>query len=781
MNEAAPASRPISLSWRALLPDLGVVAALIAVDVLLFWPVFFLGEFVPRGGGDLVSFLYPRYAMAARYVHHGTLPLWDPFLYSGQPYLADVQSGILYLPNLLAFFLSRSFDYHRLELLAIAHYALAGIFAYVYGRQLRLGRFGALTAGIVWEASGFLVAHLGHYNLIAAAVWLPLILALLQPALEGGSLAWVAAASLALGTSTLAGHTQLTIEIGLFLILYVLGYALANKAWFAPLRSLAVLGVWSVILCLVQLWPAYELTQQSVRADLSYSDATAFSLLPEKLILFLIPHFYGRTPDAYWGPPSLTENYLYVGILPLALAGLALLWTRDWRARTLGALAALGLFLAFADWTPLHGWLYALAPGFDKVRAPGRFILYVDFGLAMLAGIGADVLSRPLPRRRRPAFRLYLTGWTIFSFGMVAIAGPLVYLKLFVNQAQAQGLVQQIQTATDSFALTLLFVLATLALLVAYRYRWLRGKLIPAVALAVIVVDLLGNNAVINPTPNDPTVGFQHPAIVNYLNQHLGSARLDTVTGIDSIWQPDAAALYGYHSLWGLYDPFTLSDYYWLWKTYVPGRDSRLYDLLGAKYLLGKKDITLPKGKFQLVFTGDKDLNVYENPTAMPRAFYVSGSLAVSSHDAALAAIRDPKFDPARTVVVEDSAKPTTAPGATMVPGQFVVDGPNTVSVQINAPSNGYLVLTDPYYGGWEALVDGHSTTLYRADWAFRAVAVGPGNHVVTFRFRPRSLIALGVLSGLGWLAAVAYIGWQFLPRRRSAKSSRRSLASTPA
>src|SRR6185437_2573188 len=297
------------------------------------------------------------------------------------------------------------------------------------------------------------------------------ILALLQPALEGGSLAWVAGAALALGTSTLAGHTQLSIEMGLFLILYVLGYALANKSWLAPVRSLVILGGWSVVLCLVQLWPGYQLTQQSVRADLTYSDALAFSLLPQKLILFLVPHFYGRTPDSYWGPPSLTENYLYIGILPLALAGLALLWTRDWRARTLGALAAIGLLLAFADWTPLHGWLYALAPGFDKVRASGRFLLYVDFGLAMLAGIGADVLSRPLPWRRRPAFRLYLTGWAVFAFGLVAIAGPLVYLKLFVNQSQAEGLVQQIQTATDSFALTLAFVLATLALLAAYRYR----------------------------------------------------------------------------------------------------------------------------------------------------------------------------------------------------------------------------------------------------------------------------------------------------------------------
>ncbi|HEX5415629.1 MAG TPA: YfhO family protein, partial [Chloroflexota bacterium] len=230
-----------------------------------------------------------------------------------------------------------------------------------------------------------------------------------------------------------------------------------------------------------------------------------------------------------------------------------------------------------------------------------------------------------------------------------------------------------------------------------------------------------------------------------------------------------------------LYDPFTLYDYYWLWKTYVPGRDSRLYDLLGAKYLLGKKDITLPKGKFQLVFDGDKDLNVYENPTALPRAFFVSGAQAAPSHDAALAAIRDPQFDPSRTVVVEGSGVTSVPASAALVAGQFLVDGPNTVSVKVSAPGNGYLVLTDPYYGGWQAQVDGRPATLYRADWAFRAVALGPGEHVVTFRFRPTSLIAFGVVSGLGWLAAVALIVWRLIPRKQPVKDVQRRPAVTTA
>jgi hypothetical protein len=765
-------SSPITLGWW----DAAAVGVFAALDVLLFWPVFFLGYFVPRGGGDLVSFIYPRYAFVARSIRQGVIPLWDPYLYGGQPYLADVQSGLLYPINLIAFALIRSFDYHKLELLAVAHYGLAGLFAYTLGRQLRLGRFGALVAGIVWEGSGVLIAHLGHYNLVAVVIWIPLILASLQPALEGRSVAWAAGAAIVLAVSTLAGHTQLSLYVGLLILVYVVGFALAVRSWMVPLRSLAIVGGWAVLMCVVQLWPSFELTTLSVRADLSYDDAVAFSFLPQKLILFLVPHFYGRTPDNYWGPPSLTENYLYVGILPLVLAAVAIVLVRDWRPRMFATLAALGLLLSFADWTPLHGWLFALAPGFDKVRAPGRFLVFVDFGLAMLAGIGADVLSRPLARRNVPGFRLVLNGMTVFAAGMLVVAAPIVYLRLFVNQAQGEGLVRQIETATSSFALSLLFILASLGLLVAYRYRWLRGWAAPAVAVALIVVDLFGNNGSINPTPDDPTTGFQHPAVVSYLDKNLGAARVDTVTGVEDVWQPDAPALYSYRSLWGLFDPLTIADYYWFWKIDVPGRSSRLYDLLGSRYVLAHKDVVLDFKKFTRIPTDDPKIDLFEDTTVLPRAFWVGGVVPTPNHDAALAAAKADSFDPGRSVVLEasDANGAIAAPPAGPVAAQLPNDGPNTVVATIDAPSDGYLVLADPYYPGWVATVDGAPSPVLRGDWAFRAVHVPVGHHQVEFKFRPRSLVVGGLVSGVAWIMAILAVvsGVLSWARQRSAKVS---------
>jgi hypothetical protein len=465
--------------------------------------------------------------------------------------------------------------------------------------------------------------------------------------------------------------------------------------------------------------------------------------------------------------------------LPLALAGLALLTFRDWRPRVLGAIAGIGLLLAFADWTPLHGWLFALAPGFDKVRAPGRFVLFVDLGLAMLAGLGADALARPLAARRRPLFRLYLGGWAVVAVGLLCVAGPLVYLRLFLNQAQAQALVTQIQTATSSFALALVYVVATVVVLAAYRYRWLRGSALAGLVVGLVVVDLVGNNAVVNPTPDDPTAGFQHPAVVQFLQQNLGSARLDTVTGVEDVWQPDAAALYGFRSLWGLYDPLTITDYYWFWKIHVPGRSSGLYDLLGAKYLLGHKDVALDMKKFKLVSSDDPQINVYEDTTALPRAFYVGKAISAPSHDAALAAIKAPGFDPGTTVVIEGASGVANAAPFGPVAAQIESDGPNRVAARVNAPRTGYLVLADPYYGGWSVTVDGKPATLLRADWTFRAVAVDAGQHEVVFSFFPRSLLAAGAVSAVAWLVALSGVAWQLMAARRK-ETWRRAPAPVP-
>jgi hypothetical protein len=149
--------------------------------------------------------------------------------------------------------------------------------------------------------------------------------------------------------------------------------------------------------------------------------------------------------------------------------------------------------------------------------------------------------------------------------------------------------------------------------------------------------------------------------------------------------------------------------------------------------------------------------------------------------EAALAMMRDVSFDPAAEVILSDVEGPAL-PVPSAVEGRgaegAVVAGdadpvtveelarvthyaPERVEIEVTVEAPGYLVLTDTWYPGWEATVDGVPVPIYRADLLFRAVAVRAGNHRVVFAFRPMSLrvgagISLAGLVGLGVAAALA-------------------------
>ena len=97
--------------------DVIAVGVLIAVTLGFYWPLFFTESWIPKGGGDLASFIYPTYAYGARWLKRGVVPLWNPHLYMGMPFAADNQSGLFYPVNLLFFMLTPELSYEVVELM----------------------------------------------------------------------------------------------------------------------------------------------------------------------------------------------------------------------------------------------------------------------------------------------------------------------------------------------------------------------------------------------------------------------------------------------------------------------------------------------------------------------------------------------------------------------------------------------------------------------------------------------------------------------------------------
>jgi hypothetical protein len=750
--------------------DALALGAIALATVGFFWQVLFTpNTYMPAGGGDLASFLYPVYHYAARSLKQGVIPLWNPYLYGGAPFVGDIQSGLFYPVNLLAFLLVPELTYPIMEFMAVLHFFLAGTAMYFCLRYLepraRMNRLAALGGAVAFMFSDLFVTHFGNLNMIAVAAWLPLIFLFYHRAMLERRLNRAAWAGLFWGIATLAGHIQITLFIALALALYTVfqivtaPFPISNLQ--SPISNLALTIAVALGVSALVLLPSYEMAGHTLRAALDYGQASMYSLAPGQLIGLLAPNFFGRDPSHHWSPWERVEVG-YIGILPLVLALVAVLLRREKLVRFLLGLAVVSLLLALGGYSILHGWLYRWVPGFGGLRAPARFVYLMDFALAMLAALGLDTLLRPLEPGQRAIYRRLLKTAPWVMVGTALLAAPFGYFAILDAQSKDALVFWRVSMAVDSVVLFLLFLAASVVILWIRGYRWIRGRTLGLLAIGLIAVDLASTGAYVDLGHQDPTTGFHHSAAVEFLKTDTDYYRIDTRTDVWELWQPDLSLLYGIHDVWGVVNPLTLADYSRYWE-HMGSRSSPLYDFLNAKYVVGSKGVALDWEKFVSVFDGDPGVNIYLNTRALPRAFLVHQALIAADHEEAFNLVHQPDFDLATMVVVEgDGGEALPANEAETV--SIVRYQPNEILLDVAVTAPGYLVFSEVYYPGWRAYVDGHEEIIRRANYTFRAIHLEPGSHRVRSLFAPLTWkVGLGI-SLATWLGLII---WGLLSIRR--------------
>jgi hypothetical protein len=183
--------------------------------------------------------------------------------------------------------------------------------------------------------------------------------------------------------------------------------------------------------------------------------------------------------------------------------------------------------------------------------------------------------------------------------------------------------------------------------------------------------------------------------------------------------------------------------------------------------VIASKDVVLDWEKFVPVFDADPGLNVYLNREALPRAQVIHRAIAAPDREAAFAALYDPDFDPATTVVVEGGeALEVTVSTPAMI--DLEAFGPNEIWLRVDTPADAYLVLSEVWHPDWRATVDGVPAPVLRANHAFRAVRLGPGQNEVHLTFAPRSWRLGLAISGLTLLVVVGWVVWRSALRMRA-------------
>jgi hypothetical protein len=444
-------SQSTNLPPHQLVRDLLAVALLWFLVIALYWRIALAGRVL--AGGDAFTYFYPYWAEATRAAQAGRLPLWNPYLFMGAPFLANSQVGVFYPLNWPLWFLLPA---HRsIHVSIVLHLCLAAFNTYVWMRaSLRMGRVGAWTGGAAFALGGYLGAQVEHVNQLHGLAWLPLMLLLwnqsqIADRKSGGRRIRVMAfvgLVVVIALVLLAGHTQTAFISLVGLVAYGLGQSLA-KVWeslrdrenpahgkaslrqgvrvtFARLIGLAIAATLGAMLAAVQLAPTLELAQLSVRAGgLPFKERVSFSLSPYYLTRALLP--------IYADPvlPEHIEHVAYVGVAGLALAAYGIHDARRGgrssqspfsnlqdRKPAVLLLALLGLFLSLGAYNPLYWPLARFVPGFAHFRVPGRWLALYALGMAALVGWGAEALWH---RRGHISRR----GLAIFAVVLLLMAG----------------------------------------------------------------------------------------------------------------------------------------------------------------------------------------------------------------------------------------------------------------------------------------------------------------------------------------------------------------------
>ncbi|HEV8415892.1 MAG TPA: YfhO family protein [Bryobacteraceae bacterium] len=720
------------------------------LTTLFYWKILLTRQFSLLTERESVNQAYSWMQFAITSVRQGILPMWDPYTLAGHSFLGEMQTAAFYPVHLLLALIPFDSASHLSPItyhiwFAVTHVLAAG-FMFALIRELGLSRFSAFIAGICFSFGGF-VARVTWPHLLESAIWMPLVFLFLLRALRaaGARLAALDAtiAGAFLGLSVLAGGLHVILMEALVIVSAGIFHACTSKARrssvFRAALVIAVIGIVGSAAGAVQLLPSIEYSSRVLRfigpagalpanQKIPYADMND-EFLPQSIGLLI-------SPFAFNGTAGLGEaTNPYIGALPLlaVVIGIRRYWRERW-VRYLTGLAVAAFLYTLGNYSWLHGLLYALIPQLWSMREASRMVFVEDFALAILAayGIEALVVKAGEPGGAR-------AGWVGLDRTLLAI----------VTACAAALFVPAIFGKPDLNPWTMLSIVVIFASYGLFRYleHGNRGGGVRLMMVALILFDLSACDwtAVNRIAKAKSGVDYMERTLsargaAQFLKARKGTFRVqieaDPLPNIGDLFSIPTINLVG-----GVTLPFDFE------------RMMPYPDLLNVRYIVTPATEQKPGAVYQ-----DAAWKVYENPSGYPRAWLVHETRAEPSAQLAAAQLGMPGFDARRTALTEVPVALEPLAASAQETAQVSAIAPNQIELEVNAQSRGLLVLSENYYPGWRATIDGQSAPIYRVDSGLRGVIVPRGRSRVELRYVPASVYWGALFSFLGFAGALAAI-----------------------
>jgi len=728
------------------------------------------------------------------------IPMWNPYLYGGLPYVDAMHGDTFYPLAILQFFL----PIHRaLGWKLVLTVFLAGLFSYLCLRTFNFNRMVSFLGALAYMFSANLVSFVygGHEGRMYIISILPLLFLFVEKGLNTKKIIYYLGLGLSIGLLILANHPQLAYyalwALGLYFI-FRLGLKLkeTKEGSFIqkvkPIVSQVLLFVLAVMVgllfALVQILPpTIYVNKYSPRAGgKGYEYATSWSAHPEELVSQVIPEFAGlnvQDENTYWGRNPFKLNSDYGGIVSLILALLALFLVKEKKIWFFLGLALLALIYSLGAHTPIYKLFYWLVPQVKNFRAPSLILFLFNFSTVFLACFGIQKILNGLKSGDEKEILFKLLKILVIIFLVLAflftVAGNILLsiwngiLYNDISPAKKAVLAENLPNIVRGFWVSFILV----GLLAAALYLLVKEKIKPSLFVfwvsALIVLDLWRIDFKFI-KDFDYFGYFREDSAIEFLKNDKEQFRtLDlpgTYPGQNFLAFYGIAEVFGYHgNQLKIYDEFTEREYRESAPTqqefsnrYLEFLFGRKIDLLSVKYLLSRREFSHPK--FSKVFSGD-GIFVYQNKDCLPWARIVFKYEVISNKDQILKRLSEPDFDYRNSVILEEKPDLVLVKSDTISPSgsaQIVEDHINSFKVKAKLSDPGLLILSQNYYPAWKAYVDGKETKVYRPDYLFRAVPLDKGEHEVEFIYKSTAY-RIGktstLLTSLCLLAIFLYVG----------------------
>ncbi len=683
---------------------------------------------------DVVSVIYPLRSLVVDIFKSGQFPFWNKFMFAGYPLFANFQAAAL-APTMVVYTFLSNIDGWTVQV--ILQPIISSIFFFLLLRHFGLKKIPSIFGGLSYAFGGFSIIWLEWNTHALVAAFIPLIILLTDKYILSGRVMFGVLLSVSICLQFFSGYPQLVVYT-MFAVFVLVLFRLKSLSFSKILR----LGIFIVLgfgLSAIQLFPGIELFSQSQRGAEALSKDLIYLPLRD-LVVFFAPDFFGNHATGnFWGIGNYANNVNYSGLAVLMIATLALF--NLWKEKNIKFFLTLFvLSLVFSLENPITRFISSI--GVLGATSNTRILVLANFALAGLCGFGLNLLlvkNKDLkiwPLITFPIFLIaasfYVKNLSDLGFQNYLVAFRNLILPLLISVAVVVVVVIQKYSSNKYFKVLLVLFICIISTFELFRFGW---KYTPF---------------------SDRKLVFPETPVISYLKNKAGVNRISALNTIPTnMWVPyRLQSIFGYDAVY----PNVIAKYLGVARTdnsnanplgrygTVENTDSPLLKVANAKYILAKSDdknIEKLSKEFE-----DKNVVVYENTGALPRASLVFNWVTISDQNNAYNEIYKDEYINGQKIIISENFDKFAQDNSPSVAVSYEEVGDSKFIVSLDAEKNGFVFVSNTNYPGWNAYIDGIKTKIYKANCAFMAVPVSEGHREVVFIYEPKSF-RIGIIVSL--------------------------------